>query len=103
MVSDYIAGYVCKDAVAVDDAGDIYEDLVRNAEAGTSFQSLAMQMQMRVLKSSSLKSTEAHWLRQQMPLVASTLSFLPIGRPGSRPVQGADDVEGMEPRLHACC
>ena len=75
MVSDYIAGYVCKDAVAVDDAGDIYEDLVRNAEAGTSFQSLAMQMQMRVLKSSSLKSTEAHWLGQALPLVASTYSF----------------------------
>jgi len=104
VVSDYIAGYICKDAVSVDDAGDIFEDLVRNAEDGTSFQSLAMQMQMRVLKSSSLKSTEAHWLGQGMPLVASSFSFYPVSRPGSRVVQGAapaggDDDEAQPTRV----
>jgi hypothetical protein len=95
-VTDYVAGYICKDAVSVDDVGAIFEDLVRNCEDGTSFQSLAMQMQMRVLKSRALKSTEAHWLTQKLPLVTSSFSFLAISRPGNRPVQGARPAGGDE-------
>ena len=75
------------------------------APGSTTFASLAMQMQMKILKNRQTSSTECLWSVAQLPYIASSHQYVFIARPGERTIEAAADDDdgggdgGAAPRL----
>ena len=102
---DYITSYIGKDEMSASGAVDLLKDLVMEAPGSTTFASLAMQMQMKILKNRQTSSTECLWSVAQLPYIASSHQYVFIARPGERTIEAAADDDdgggdgGAAPRL----
>lgn len=91
---DYITSYIGKDEMSASGAVDLLKELVMKAPGSTTFASLAMQMQMKILKNRQTSGTECLWSVAKLPYIASSQQYVFIARPGERTIEAADDDSG---------
>ena len=73
--------YICKEEASMGDITKLFAEIVREANPGTSFRMLALQLQMKMLKLKHIASAEARWALLQLPLISGSIQFVVIGRP----------------------
>jgi hypothetical protein len=49
-VENYLSEYICKEETSMDDITNLFANIVKCADPGTSFRTLALQLQMKMLK-----------------------------------------------------
>ena len=86
-VENYLAEYICKEEASMGDITKLFTDIVRKASPGTPFRTLALQLQIKMLKLKHIASAEARWALLQLPLITSSIQFVVISRPGVRVVE----------------
>ena len=77
-IEDYVVEYLCKDEVSATGAADLFQELVKQAEPGTSFQTLAMKLHMRTMRHTQTADTASRWSCQGLPLVHSEPKYVPV-------------------------
>jgi hypothetical protein len=49
-MENYLSEYICKEETSMDDITNLFANIVKCADPGTSFRTLALQLQMKMLK-----------------------------------------------------
>ena len=58
------------------DITKLFTDIVRKASPGTPFRTLALQLQIKMLKLKHIASAEARWALLQLPLISDSIQFV---------------------------
>jgi hypothetical protein len=69
-MENYLSEYICKEETSMDDITNLFANIVKCADPGTSFRTLALQLQMKMLKRKHLASAEAHTCAVEFDRVA---------------------------------
>ena len=91
---DYVVGYACKGEISSTDAQKMFRKLVGNADLdeNTSFTSLALRLNMMVLKSRDISASECLFSIQGLQYFHSSTSVARVSlNDGSRTIEVANE------------